>query len=1361
MNTSLPIKRAFYAFFVFLLFSSLTSILYAQTCPNNLLSNGSLENGTFSATTVSGITTQMTTYGGSTSVFLPFTASGVWDHPISNFVANTGYWVDASTNGGSGAKDLNRLFVIPANTGSNRCLWPTNSTGFTHTAGNCYRICFWAAQFDPASPNNASLNSKINFEVLDQWGTNSPATVSNFSVTPASTDVGSNYTISTFDLPASTNVKTITGATYTGASGQVVDWKTLNWQYICLDFTPLLANGRVEIYLSTTNTAQNGVALDGICATSGNCGVTCTPPVAPAVANTNRCGIGSLTATISTTCTSGSTLKIFSNSNLTTDVTSSFTIASGSVTSGSLNSTTNYYAACQSTINANCKSTGDLFTLTINTEPAATAAATQPSCNGANTPNNGAITLTGGSGLRYQYSAGATFNSGSATPSSITAIPSGGVITSSLPNTSGDYTVRIYHTSDNTCYVDRKVTIMAANCCTKPYAGADKYLACTGTTLTTTTTLAGFSPSGGTWTAQTGNPANANITNTGAVTGMTKAGIYKFIYTVTGNCSDTVAVTVGSCACNTTCFRTLGNANNCDGTTHGAGISYFSNGLVVEKLYAQNVILKECVADGTASITGVLTKNPDGTGEKFTIDFNYSGYSTTNPGPEPFHQNECATVTDFSDWHWYSTVTGTITSSASGVYTITRYGPATQIGTHAGEKFLGYGIGGWLEHSQSFHTGYFDFWAPIGELQCPCVKPNAGPDAVAVCQPTSTSKLTAVTTGGTWAPQANNPSAAIIDANGNISGLNAAGTYKFIYSVTGAGNTCTDTAQVVVNAKPKITDGTAAICAGESLDLTAKITGYATLLNPKWTINTTTGAAVTTPTAVKPTSNTIYVLVAQNNNGCKDTANVAVTVNPKPSAGNDQTLACANNILTKNTTLAPNPSGGIWTQIGNTPTAATINGNSITNMNEAGTYQFIYTLNGCKDTVAVTVEPCTPCIKPNAGPDQQLDCGTTAPTTANLLDAATGQKWKVLSVQPNTVVTVTTPTGNVSGMTASGTYRFVLQTQSDSLACRDTVSITVPNCSCPEINVLNSNATVCKDSLFPTLTVAILGSNAQGVGAAWFANAIGGTSLATGLSFKPAGTATVTDTFYVALTGTSANCLAQPRTPVIVTVQNCTVEVDLALKKSINTKIAQIGDVLTYTLKVWNESNNNATGVEVTDSIATTVQFQTGSFAASRGSASITGNVIKWVIGNVAANGDTVTLTYRVKATKEGVHFNTAEICKTNEKDIDSPPCNNDDGEDDIDRQCFTVPIKLCPHSKVQASISSIYTNVQWFKDGSTTPIATGNTVLLSDVGSYTYTATNQTCPAGGCCPIIIEEGLNCCPTELCIPYVVKKLKKQ
>ncbi len=261
---------------------------------------------------------------------------------------------------------------------------------------------------------------------------------------------------------------------------------------------------------------------------------------------------------------------------------------------------------------------------------------------------------------------------------------------------------------------------------------------------------------------------------------------------------------------------------------------------------------------------------------------------------------------------------------------------------------------------------------------------------------------------------------------------------KFVYSVTGGGETCTDTAQVVVNAKPVIADGAATICAGETVDLTSKITDYSTLLSPVWTVTTADGTAVATPTAVKPTVTTTYVLVAQNAAGCKDTANVVVTVNPKPDAGKDSTLACANavtNTLTTAITLSPSPAGGTYTQIGTTPAVATITGNDVTNMTVAGTYQFVYTTTaGCKDTVAVTVSPCTGCVKPNAGPDITLTCPTSgiAPTTATLTPVTTGGTWAAQTGNPATA----TVTGNdVTGMTVSGTYKFIYSVTGGGETC--------------------------------------------------------------------------------------------------------------------------------------------------------------------------------------------------------------------------------------------------------------------------------------------------------------------------------------
>ncbi|WP_164490234.1 SdrD B-like domain-containing protein [Runella sp. SP2] len=408
-----------------------------------------------------------------------------------------------------------------------------------------------------------------------------------------------------------------------------------------------------------------------------------------------------------------------------------------------------------------------------------------------------------------------------------------------------------------------------------------------------------------------------------------------------------------------------------------------------------------------------------------------------------------------------------------------------------------------------------------------------------------------------------------------------------------------------------------------------------------------------------------------------------------------------------------------------------------------------------KDNPTIDAGLVVPCVKSSVTLSNAPVCSADVQTysitftVTNKLGIVKANKGTLSGNNPYTV------TGIPSGAS-------VIITDSLSAVCKSDTTIVGPNCNCnPPVPVLlTPSMAACIGDTFPTLKATVVGLATV----EWFSQQTGGTVLSTGLSFKPSGTVTGTTTYYAQARSTDQTCptaVSTSRVPATVNAQTCIDTVDLALKKSINTKIAQVGDVLTYTLKVWNESNKNATGVEVADSIATTVQFIAGSFVASRGSATISGNAIKWTIGNIAANGDTVTLRYQVRATQEGLHFNTAEISKVDQKDVDSTPGNGNPAEDDIDRQCFSVPFKVCPTNQVEASVPALYTNVQWFKDGGTTPVATGNVVLFSEVGIYTFTATNQTCPAGGCCPIIIEPGVNCCPEDLCVPFTIQKRKKK
>jgi len=724
--------------------------------------------------------------------------------------------------------------------------------------------------------------------------------------------------------------------------------------------------------------------------------------------------------------------------------------------------------------------------------------------------------------------------------------------------------------------------------------------------------------------------------------------------------------------------------------------------------------------------------------------------------------------------------------------------------------------------------------------------------------------------------------------------LTTAGTKYYAVIVNTTGDvTCADTAfvQLVVNAKPTIANGTATICEGETVDLTSKITNYATLLSPVWTV--AGGATVATPKSVSPTATTTYVLVAQNDAGCKDTAEVVVTVNSKPTIATANGFPACRQNGTSYTIKFIASAGTVTTVPG-----LTVTGDSIANipLATASVRLIITSPEGCKDSIDVTAPVCdkpvgsigdliwkdindnglqdlpsesgvagikvnlyaaaagtktgavlqtkttgtdglylftglmagdyiveidkttvpdtceitakqnTPSddtkdsdFNPSTGlsqvitlnpvfnpttPSEQLatnnltvDAGLTAPcvkskvtVTAAPVCSADVQTYSLSFSVSNKVGMVKVDKGvltgsnpyTVTGIPSGATVKI---TDSLSAVCKFDTLITGPNCNCnpPLPILLTPSLTACIGDTFPTIKATVVGMATV----EWFTAASGGTAIASGLSYKPAGVVTGDTVFYAQARSTDPSCpaaISTSRVMATVNAQNCTVEVDLALRKSINTKIAQIGDELTYTIKVFNQLNTAATGVEVADSIATTVQFVAGSFTASRGSAIISGNVIKWTIGGIAANagadGDTVMLTYKVKATQEGVHFNTAEISKTNEKDIDSTPGNGMAGEDDIESQCFTVPFKLCPGEKVQVNVPGFLTNVQWFKNGGTTSVGSGNEILFSEAGSYSYTASNQACPANGCCPVIIEPGDNCCPEDLCIPFTIKKRKK-
>lgn len=215
-------------------------------------------------------------------------------------------------------------------------------------------------------------------------------------------------------------------------------------------------------------------------------------------------------------------------------------------------------------------------------------------------------------------------------------------------------------------------------------------------------------------------------------------------------------------------------------------------------------------------------------------------------------------------------------------------------------------------------------------------------------------------------------------------------------------------------------------------------------------------------------------------------------------------------------------------------------------------------------------------------------------------------------------------------------------------------------------------------------------------------------------------------------------------------------EYDLTLDKSIEgPTLYEIGETVTYVIKVKNEGEFKVANVKVIDILPDGVSYV--SSLATKGSFSDMTHL--WTIGDVAV-GETVNLTIKVKVTQEGVWFNTAEVYEMDGLDIDSTPNNGIETEDDIDRVCFTVPFRLCSGSgeQIKVQLPDGLSGIQWYKDGKILENETQNALIISKAGSYTFTATKSFCPDGGCCPVEVKY-VDCCKKDSCVPFLITQTK--
>ena len=158
--------------------------------------------------------------------------------------------------------------------------------------------------------------------------------------------------------------------------------------------------------------------------------------------------------------------------------------------------------------------------------------------------------------------------------------------------------------------------------------------------------------------------------------------------------------------------------------------------------------------------------------------------------------------------------------------------------------------------------------------------------------------------------------------------------------------------------------------------------------------------------------------------------------------------------------------------------------------------------------------------------------------------------------------------------------------------------------------------------------------------------------------------------------------------------------IDLELTKDVDPSEVEVGDETTFTITVVNQGPDDATGVEVTDTLPAGLTYVSdnagGAYEPTTG---------VWTIGDLAV-GASVSMEFNVTVDEAGSFTNEAEVTAANEPDSDSTP---GDGEgDDWD------------DATVTATVPPAIIDLELVKDVS--PAA----VQVGEETSFTITVVNQ-----------------------------------
>ena len=635
-------------------------------------------------------------------------------------------------------------------------------------------------------------------------------------------------------------------------------------------------------------------------------------------------------------------------------------------------------------------------------------------------------------------------------PFSLTPTPSGGTWTGTnvtpggvfTPNGTGTFPLVYSFTNGNGCTNTDTVLVTVVSP-TPALAGPDSSR-CFGSG---TITLIG-TPSGGTW-------SGTSITTAGVFT-PNVVGTHALVYTFgTGTClsRDTMLMTVNPLPvvdagpdfsiCIDAGIQTL-NGTPAGGTWTGTGITNTAGEFTPSVAGTGNKTLTYSFTDGngcTATDNLIITVNP---------------LPIVNAGPDT---TACDQPNSFQ--LSYSPTGGTWTGTnvtSGGLFTPNGTGTFT------------------LTYTFTNVNGCTNSDTRVVTIISP-TQPDAGPD-FAVCIDAPNVTLSPTPNGGTWSGSFTTPA--------GIFNPTTAGSFNLVYTLGSGACLLRDTLIAIVNPLPVVNAGT---------DFPICIDAGIQTLNGTPVGGTWTGTGITNPTgeftpSIAGTGNKTLTYSFTDLNGCTNSDNLVITVNPLPivNAGNDTTL-CNQPFPIQFTATPP---GGTWAGTG-------ITSSGLFTPASVGVFNLTYTFtnaNGCTNSDARAVTVVNPALA-NAGTD--LEACIDAPDVP-LNGTPVSGTWTGSFVS----------SGGLFNPTTAGTFPLVISNGAGNCLTRDTMLFTVH--PLPIVNIGTDEAFCPSEN-----PVNFSGTPANGV---WSGNGITDASLGTfDPGIAPVGTNTIVYTYTDPVTG--------------------------------------------------------------------------------------------------------------------------------------------------------------------------------------------------------------------------------------------------